>query len=140
MHDRARRFLWTIVLAIALCALFAYRPLLVSLGYDLEGLVPSWADFLTPVQYRLFLSHVEGYFRDAGVAVRLENGAASTEDGGVYALRPLAQRCRQAERGTWRRLVQAYFDELRGTGEEKPVPAKLPRSRKPADGMAGKGP
>lgn len=130
MHDRTQRLVWLFVLAIALGALFLYRPVVISLGYDLDNVVPPWADFLTPGQYREFHGRVEGYFRENGVEVRIENGTAYTGEGAAYVLRTLAQQCRQKDRRAWRSIVRDYFHALRGKAEEKPVPAGLPKSRK----------
>lgn len=105
---------------LALAALLAYRPVLRTLGFDLDRVVPEWAEFMTPVKYEAFMEEVRSYFDRRSVEVRILNGKVYPNDveDAEYNLRYLAQKCNQIkDMKDWAPEIEAYFDRIRSEQE-----------------------
>ncbi len=128
MGERLKRAIGTTVFVLALAALLLYRPVLRAIGYDIDGTVPVWADFLTPGQFDAFEREVSRYFQGNAVEIRIHDGIVYAEDGGEYRLRTLAQICRKSKMNEWARIIREHLDELRGDDveEAKPAMRKVP--------------
>ena len=118
MNNTKRRWFGVVLFILAVCSLVFFRPVLRTLGVDLDHRVPGWADFFSPGQYDAFLGELTAYFHAAKLEIRIHDGTLYAEDGGEYGLRTLAQKCLQLRRDAWTDTIKRHFDQARPEKEE----------------------
>lgn len=135
MSDAKRSWLGVVFFLFALCSLVFFRPVLRTVGIDLDRTVPDWADFFSPSQYDAFLREVNGYFQARGLDARIQDGTLYAEDGGEYGLRTLAQKCLQLRRDAWADTIKRQFERTRAENGKIKPPAAQPKANSGGDGL-----
>jgi hypothetical protein len=89
---------------------------LTTLGCVARDTRPDWAGFFSPKEYADFLDVVRAYFESAGTEVEIRDGAVMILDPSpvwgqaTLGLANVAQKCHQADRSQWERIVADHFE------------------------------
>jgi len=117
VREEKMRLCASLALLVAVCALILYRPVLRTVGVDIDHHVPEWAGFFTPGEYDAFLREVNRYFERSAVEIHFSDGFGLTDDGRRLALRLVAQKCHACKRREWAKVVKECFDRTKNENE-----------------------